>query len=112
MSIESKNNYELNENKNTKKEVNENLIKELSKISLEEWKKLQKELENTEKEKWKEIAVNIKPFSSWHKISQAEIKISTELPKDIDYSNPEHIKKTTQIALLKQARKLKEEEVA
>lgn len=112
MSIESKNNYEINKNRNTKKEINQNLIKELSKISLEEWNKLKEELANLEKEKNNELKENIKNFSLQHKFYHQEIRMSTELPKNIDYSNPEHIKKTTQIALLKQARKLKEEEVA
>jgi len=108
MSIENKNTFEYskneklnnkNSNKNdTQEQLAANLWKEL-------WKKLQEELSKIEIEKNSEISELLNNHKFIHKSFQAEVALSSELPKEIDYSNSEHIKKVTQIALLKQAQK-------
>jgi len=113
MSEIMKNYPEQTENKNNKE--NTDLISNFEKSNHPEAKKLaenfQKNMEQLEKEKTAEIADHLENHWKWHKLASTEIKIQQELPKKLDYSKPEHIKKHTQFALFKQARILQEEKI-
>jgi len=101
--FESNINLEKKENKNTNHL--ENAIKELWKLVWqEEINKLTKELGQIDKFKNKEISEAIKPHKIGLTFYHKETTLSIELPQNLDYSNLEHLKKATQIALLRKAR--------
>jgi len=107
-------NHTYNENKEIKNKENkktdhlENAIKELWKLVWqEELDKLTKDLQKIDKVKHKEISEAIKPHKIGLTFYHKEVTLSTELPPKLDYSNPEDLKKTSQIALLKTAREQK-----
>lgn len=112
MSIENKNTFEYNKNEklnnknSNQSETQEQLLNNLwKKVWETERKKLQEELSKIDIEKDSEISEFLSNHKFVHKSFQTEVILSSELPKKIDYSNSEHVKKITQIALLKQAQK-------
>ena len=104
------------EQKNKNKDTTDSLLKELEKAKspdaikiLEEYNN---ELENLEKEKNAEINNYLNEAKKWHKLSQAEIKLESEIKENADYSNHENVKKITQLAFIKKAKQLQEEKIA
>jgi hypothetical protein len=67
----------------------------------------QEEIDEINKLKEKEISETLKGFNQIHKLFQTEVKLQKEAPSQPDYKNPEHLKNTCQLHLIKKAQELK-----
>jgi len=67
----------------------------------------QEEIDELNKIKEKEIGETLKGFNQIHQLLQAEVKLQKETPSQPDYKNPEYLKKTCQLQLVKKAQELK-----